>query len=43
MRANRDKYDFDKIVSHRFPLKDAKEALFQFMKPESMKVVIYPE
>jgi threonine dehydrogenase-like Zn-dependent dehydrogenase len=43
MMANKDRFDFDKMVSHRFPLKDAKGGLLQFMKPESMKVVIYPE
>jgi L-iditol 2-dehydrogenase len=42
MMANRDKYDFDKIVTHQYHFTDALEGLFQSMKPESMKVVIHP-
>jgi threonine dehydrogenase-like Zn-dependent dehydrogenase len=42
MQANQDKYDFNKIVTHKYHLPDALEGLFQFRKPDSMKVVIYP-
>lgn len=42
LMANRAKYDFDKIVTHTYHFTDALEGLFQSMKPESMKVAIYP-
>jgi len=42
LMANRDKYDFDKIVTHKFHFTEALEGLFQSMKPDSMKVIIHP-
>ena len=42
LKVNQDKYDFNKIVTHKYHLTDALEGLFQFRKPDSMKVVIYP-
>ena len=42
MKANQDKYDFNKIVTHKYHLTEALEGLSQFMKPDSMKVIIYP-
>jgi L-iditol 2-dehydrogenase len=43
MQENQGKYDFNKIVTHRFPLSRALDGLHQFMKPDSMKVVISPD
>jgi threonine dehydrogenase-like Zn-dependent dehydrogenase len=43
MKANQDKYNFNNIVTHKFPLAKALDGLFQFMKPDSMKVVICPQ
>ena len=43
MQANLEKYDFNKIVTHRFPLTRAFDGLCQSMKGDSMKVVISPD
>lgn len=40
MQINSDKYDFNKIVTHRYNLGDAKQAVLKAMEPDSMKVVI---
>jgi threonine dehydrogenase-like Zn-dependent dehydrogenase len=42
MKANQDKYDFNKIVTHKYHLTQALEGVLQFMSPDSMKVIIYP-
>jgi threonine dehydrogenase-like Zn-dependent dehydrogenase len=42
MKANQDRYNFNKIVTHKFELTKALDGLLQFMKPDSMKVVIHP-
>jgi threonine dehydrogenase-like Zn-dependent dehydrogenase len=41
LMANRDKYDFDKIVTHKYHFTKALEGLLQSMKPDCMKVIIY--
>lgn len=41
LMANRAKYNFDKIVTHKFHFTESLEGLFQSMKPDSMKVIIY--
>jgi len=43
MQENQGKYDFNKVVSHRFPLSRASDGVSCFMDPASMKVVICPE
>jgi L-iditol 2-dehydrogenase len=40
MQVNSDKYDFDKIVTHRFGFLDAEKAVLKSMEPDSMKVVV---
>jgi len=40
MMANRNRFDFDKIVSHRYPIEHSLDALLKSMESESMKVVI---
>lgn len=41
MTVNRNKYDFDKIVTHRYRYTDALDGLLKSMEPDSMKVAIY--
>jgi L-iditol 2-dehydrogenase len=40
--ANRDRFDFDTIVSHRYSFSNALEGLEKSMSMDSMKVVIQP-
>ncbi|UCF96798.1 MAG: zinc-binding dehydrogenase [Spirochaetaceae bacterium] len=42
MMKNRDRFDFDSIVTHRYHFRDSLEGLIQSMRPNSMKVVIHP-
>ena len=41
LMANRDRYDFDKIVTHSFHFTDSLEGLLKSMSPDRMKVVIH--
>lgn len=40
MMANRDRFNFDKIVSHQYSFFQSEEGLLKSMQPDSMKVVI---
>lgn len=42
MEKYRDKYPFEKLVSHEFALEDVDEAMLTSISPDSMKVVIKP-
>ena len=35
-------YPFERIITHRYPLEEAEEALLRSMEPDTMKVVITP-
>jgi threonine dehydrogenase-like Zn-dependent dehydrogenase len=41
LTANRDRYDFDKIVTHSYHFTDSLEGLLKSMSPDCMKVVIH--
>jgi len=41
LMANRDRYDFDKIVTHSYHFTDSLEGLLKSMSPDCMKVVIH--
>ena len=39
--ANRDRYDFDKLVTHSYHFTESLEGLLKSMSPDCMKVVIH--
>ena len=41
LHANREKYDFDAIITHRYPYTEALAGLEKSMETESMKVAIH--
>lgn len=42
MYRHRDTFPFDKLITHRFPLSSAQEALDTSLEPEALKVVFVP-
>jgi hypothetical protein len=40
MQANRDRFDFDGIVTHRYHFTQSLDGLLKSMSPDYMKVVI---
>ena len=43
MLRNRDRFPFAKLISHRFPLSKAKEALKKAYEPDALKVTFQPD
>jgi len=42
MMANRDRFDFDGIITHKFPFTQSLKGLLKSMEPDCMKVAIIP-
>jgi threonine dehydrogenase-like Zn-dependent dehydrogenase len=42
MYRHRDTFPFEKLITHRFPLRDAQLALETSLEPEALKVVFVP-